>query len=36
MAMLIFNAMSADPEIYWHRPIIVTDVRTPLGSVIGH
>jgi len=31
----LFNAVSVDPEIYWHRPIIVTDVRTPLGSVIG-
>jgi hypothetical protein len=31
---LLFNA-SVDPEIYWHRPIIVTDMRTPLGSVIG-
>jgi metal transporter CNNM len=32
---LLFNAKSVDPEIYWHRPIIVTDMRTPLGSVIG-
>ena len=24
-----------DPEIHWHRPIIVTNMRTPLGSVIG-
>jgi hypothetical protein len=31
---LLFNAL-VDPEIYWHRPIIVTDMRTPLGSVIG-
>ena len=31
----LFNTMSADPEIYWHRPIIVTDMHTPLGSVIG-
>ena len=31
----LFNAMWVDPEIYWHRPIIVTDMRTPLGSVIG-
>ena len=31
----LFNAMSVDPEIYWHRPIIVTDMRTPLGGVIG-
>ena len=27
--------MSAGPEFYWHRPIIVTDMRTPLGDVIG-
>jgi hypothetical protein len=27
--------MSVDQEIYWHRPIIITDMRTPLGSVIG-
>ena len=31
----LFNAASVDPEIHWHRPIIVTDLRTPLGSVIG-
>ena len=31
---LLFSA-TVDPEIYWHRPIIVTDMRTPLGSVIG-
>jgi metal transporter CNNM len=31
----LFNAMSIDLEIYWHRPIIVTDMRTPLGAVIG-
>jgi metal transporter CNNM len=31
----LFNAVSVDPEIYWHRPIIVTDMRTPLGPVIG-
>ena len=30
----LFNTMSADPETYW-RPIVVTDMRTPLGSVIG-
>ncbi len=27
--------MSAGPELYWHRPIIVTDMNTPLGGVIG-
>jgi len=31
----LFKTMSVDPEIYWHRPIIITDMRTPLGSVIG-
>jgi metal transporter CNNM len=31
----LFNTMPVDPEIYWHRPIIITDMRTPLGSVIG-
>lgn len=32
---LLFDTMSAGPEFYWHRPIIVTDMSTPLGSVIG-
>ena len=31
----LFNAASADPEIHWHRPITVTNMRTPLGGVIG-
>ena len=31
----LFSTTSVDPEIYWHRPIIITDMRTPLGSVIG-
>ena len=31
----LFSTASVDPEIYWHRPIIITDMRTPLGSVIG-
>ena len=31
----LFNTTSVDPEIYWHRPIVVTDLRAPLGSVIG-
>lgn len=30
-----FDQVSVDPETYWHRPIIVTDMRTPLGEVIG-
>ena len=32
---LFFDAVSDDPKVHWHRPIIVTDMRTPLGSVIG-
>src|SRR5207302_5554145 len=31
----LFNEVFVDLETYWHRPIIVTDVRTPLGEVIG-
>ena len=32
---LLFDTMSAGHEFYWHRPIVVTDMRTPLGAVIG-
>src|SRR5205807_10519893 len=31
----LFNEVFVDLETYWYRPIIVTDVRTPLGEVIG-
>jgi metal transporter CNNM len=31
----LFNVASVDSEVHWHRPIIVTDLRIPLGSVIG-
>jgi hypothetical protein len=31
----LFDAVSDDPKVHWHRPIIVTDMGTPLGSVIG-
>jgi metal transporter CNNM len=31
----LFNAISFNSEVHWHRPIIVTDMRTPLGGVIG-
>ena len=31
----LFNEAWVDPEIHWHRPIIVANMRTPLGSVIG-
>jgi len=27
--------MPVNSEVHWHRPIIVTDMRTPLGGVIG-
>jgi len=30
-----FNSLSADSEVYWHRPIVVTNMSTPLGEVIG-
>jgi len=32
---LLFDTMSAGPEFYWHRPIVVTNISTPLGEVIG-
>jgi hypothetical protein len=32
---LLFHTMSAGPDFYWHRPIVVTNMRTPLGEVIG-
>ena len=32
----LFNAVSVEPVIHWHRPIVVTNMRAPLGSVIGH
>jgi CBS domain containing-hemolysin-like protein len=31
----MFGEMSATPEIYWHRPIVVTDPNTRLDSVLG-
>ena len=31
----LFSAASDDLKIHWHRPIIVTDMRTPLGGGIG-
>jgi metal transporter CNNM len=32
----LFNTVSVELVIHWHRPIIVTNMHTPLGSVIGH
>src|SRR5205807_6802421 len=31
----LFDEISADPDVYWHRPIIVTDANARLGDVIG-
>jgi hypothetical protein len=32
----LFNQLENDPTAYWHRPIIVRDMQTKLGEVIGH
>lgn len=32
---VLFEQISVGPEAYWHRPIIVTDMRARLGDVIG-
>ena len=32
---VLFNEVSVGPEPYWHRPIVVTDMATRLGDVIG-
>ncbi len=32
---VLFEQVSLGPEAYWHRPIIVTDMRARLGDVIG-
>lgn len=32
---VLFNQVSIGPEPYWHRPIVVTDINTRLGDVIG-
>ena len=31
----LFDSAPVKPEVYWHRPIVVTDLRTRLGDVIG-
>lgn len=31
----LFERPSFNPEAYWHRPIVVRDMRTRLGDVIG-
>jgi cyclin M-like protein len=32
----LFDELEADPTAYWHRPIVVRDMHTRLGEVIGH
>ena len=32
---VLFNEVSVGPEPYWHRPIVVADMATRLGDVIG-
>ena len=31
----LFDQLGSDPTAYWHRPIIVRDMQTRLGDVIG-
>lgn len=31
----LFEPAAPKPEAYWHRPIVVTDLKTRLGDVIG-
>jgi metal transporter CNNM len=31
----LFNELENDPSTYWHRPIVVRDMKTRLGDVIG-
>ncbi|HUJ88354.1 MAG TPA: CNNM domain-containing protein [Burkholderiales bacterium] len=31
----LFDKGTPKPEAYWHRPIVITDLRTRLGDVIG-
>jgi hypothetical protein len=31
----LFNELDTDPFTYWHRPIVVRDMKTRLGEVIG-
>jgi hypothetical protein len=32
----LFNQLESDPTTYWHRPIVVRDLQTKLGEVIGN
>jgi metal transporter CNNM len=31
----LFNELASDPTTYWHRPIVVRDMKARLGDVIG-
>jgi metal transporter CNNM len=31
----LFNELAKDPTTYWHRPIVVRDMKARLGDVIG-
>jgi hypothetical protein len=31
----LFDRLQSDPTAYWHRPIVVRDMGTRLGEVIG-
>jgi hypothetical protein len=31
----LFDQLETDPAAYWHRPIVVRDMQTKLGDVIG-
>jgi metal transporter CNNM len=31
----LFNQLESNPGTYWHRPIIVRDMQTKLGEIIG-
>jgi hypothetical protein len=31
----LFDRLQSDPTAYWHRPIIVRDMQTKLGEIIG-
>jgi len=32
---VLFNEVSIGPELYWHRPIVITGMSARLGDVIG-
>src|SRR5215813_13332186 len=32
----LFDELEANPNNYWHRPIVVRDMKTKLGDGIGH